>query len=915
MWSDVGFNYNSVNANNYTTPLTVKKTVKESKAWQKSVLDDFERIGIEQLSENSHFQDYYRMVDGDMSYRELSEVIPELSNVQDLLDGVGVPTFLKHYDLIGIIINVLVGNYMEMRNKFHVTDTGEIANNEFLREKNTRLQGVIKEQIDAEIELHLVKLGIDPNRKNFQNQEEQQAYIQQLQQKIQELTPAHIEGDLKKSWKTIGIKWGESILEQDRERFQLDRLEIREFKDYLLTGRCFRHYRIGYDYYKPESWSPLNTFFSQTVDSQYVQDGEYAGRIHFQTPTEVLKNHGHNIDTKTQKQFLGGNEDWKNFVDMGNTTVNNAITSNFHQQVIAPHANYFDYNFALNIQDSLGIPMGEYTPINDTNTYDRFLPRRHGENNYTYSRYANTLRNDLNIRTDLCQVTEVFFIAYDLIGYLTYQDEETGEVFNEIVTEDILTEFVKDRNIKNVKTSKLVDVNEEFELNTLKWFYRPVCYEGVKINSYNLDEPLYLYCRPCDHQIKGDSNTYDVKLPVAGFIGKGLAKKISPYQTKFNLCMNQIYSLLEKEIGVFFLMDVQFIPSEFKDNGSAEDALLSLRNIAKDIGVMPIATGGDSARAQSTFNNFSPINISMTAQIQSRQSLAEYFKQKAYELIGINAQQLGAPNKYTNEEGIKASQDASYAQTAEIYENFSHYTQKTLELHLSIAQYAQGEGKDITISYTRSDSSLAFLQFTDENLQFRKIGLIPSDDNKRRKELAQLKQHLLQNNTMGADALELSELLQSEAYSTLVEVATIERERKQAEAQHQQEQQQQIIERQGQITEEQAQKDWDRDEVSKERDRVTRIQTEEIQALGRASDKDANEASFKIIKQESDAILRSRELDVNVEQSAADMKVREKKMSDDMKIKMEELKLRAKELEERGKQRKSKEFTSMINKN
>ena len=64
--------------------------------------------------------------------------------------------------------------------------------------------------------------------------------------------------------------------------------------------------------------------------------------------------------------------------------------------------------------------------------------------------------------------------------------------------------------------------------------------EGLKVQSENLTEPLYLYCRPCEHQIKGDSE-FDRWLPVAGYIGKSSAKKIEPYQAKYNLCMNQIY--------------------------------------------------------------------------------------------------------------------------------------------------------------------------------------------------------------------------------------------------------------------------------------------------------------------------------------------------------------------------------------
>lgn len=915
MWTNIGNWYSNINASNYITPLWVKKSVKESKDWQRSILDDFERIGVDQLSDNYHFIDYYRMIDGDLSHQELSEVIPELENVQDLLDGVGIPTFLKHYDLIGIIINVLVGNYMEMQDLFHVTDTGEIANNEYLREKDEMFKAFLKEKIDAEVNLHLMNNGIDPQKTDFKSEEERQAYMMQLQEIVQNKTPKHIEEHLKKSFKTVGIKWGEATLEQDRERFQMDKLERTELRDYLATGRCFRHYRIGYDFYEPETWSPIQTFFSQTVNSDYAQDGEYVGRVHYLTPSEVIQRYGHYISTKDQKDLLGGKKEWKSYIGYSDGSFNNAIEQNFHKQVVAPHANYFDYNFALNIQDYTGVPMGQYKDLKTGEEHERFLSRRYGNfYNGNYS-YINSLREDLNINMDMCQITEVYFIAYDMVGYLSYTDEETGEIYNEIVTEDVLKELLKDKNIKQIKTNRLVDVKDDFEENTLQWFYRPVCYEGVKVSSFNIEEPLYLYCRPCEHQIKGDSNVFDVKLPVAGKIGKSTAKKISPYQTKFNLCMNQIYSLLEKEIGTFFLMDVAFIPSEFKEWGDTEEALMHIRNIAKDVGVMPIATSGDTQKNNTVFNQFSTQSITFTGQIANRQQLAEYYKQKAFEVIGINAQQLGAPNKYTTAEGVKVSQNASFAQTAQIYADFSDYNQRALDLHLSIAQYAQSDNKDITVAYTKSDSSLAFLQFQDEYFPLRKLGIIASEDNKKRKDLESLKQSLLQNNTLGSDALELAELIKSDAYSELVQLARINRERKQAEQEQQFQQQQQLQQQQAEQAQLLQQDKLNIEEQSKERDRETKIEVARLMALGRATDREAGVEEFAQINKEADRAVKNRAIDSNERIELGKMRNEDKKMSEEFKLKMEELKLKAKELNQREKDRQTKEFTSIINKN
>src|SRR5690348_8520658 len=95
------------NSNAATTSLpiqTIPDSEKKKEDWQKRVMDALESIGIRQLSENAHFRDYYKMINGTLVYSDFG--IDEdsiLDQVRGLGDNVGIPTFLKHYDRIGII--------------------------------------------------------------------------------------------------------------------------------------------------------------------------------------------------------------------------------------------------------------------------------------------------------------------------------------------------------------------------------------------------------------------------------------------------------------------------------------------------------------------------------------------------------------------------------------------------------------------------------------------------------------------------------------------------------------------------------------------------------------------------------------------------------------------------------------------
>jgi hypothetical protein len=898
-------------------PMTAPKKVKESDAWKKAVLDSFENEGVKQFNDNLQFVDLYRMVDGKLSYQELSEVAPHMSDIQSLLDGVGVPSFLRHYDIIGIVVNALVGYYNSMQPKFHVTDTGEVAENEFLRHKNKELQDLIKGVLENTINMHLAESGFSEDKK-FNSQEEQEQYMQQLQAARAKFTPRDTLRSTKSTFKTLGIKWGEATLDRDKERFNFLKMERAELKDQLISGRCFRHFRIGYDEYSPETWSPKNTFFSREVDAEMVHKGEYVGRLNFYTPNEVIRRWGHEISAKKQKELLGGNKSWKAFVGDGNYSgsIEESIKSNFNKQVTVPFANYHDYNFYLGLQEETNFPMGIQTLFNDdgsTTEKERFLPKMQGDSHGNYSFYARIMRDDFRMRLDLCQTTEVYFRAMELWGYLTYEDE-TGRVHTEEVTEDILPQFLEDNNIKQTYKTELVKVVKEFKPNTLQWTYRPVIYEAVKVQSENLVKPLYLHCRPCEHQIKGDSE-FDRWLPVAGYIGKSSAKKIEPYQAKYNLCMNQIYSLLEKEIGVFFLMDTAMIPSEYQGWGDASEALLAIRNIAKDTGILPIATSGDAQRNNTNFNQFSTYNLSYSSQINDRVRLAEFSQRKAYEVIGMNPNILQAPTKYETAEGVKQNQEATYAQISEIYEDFEQYVKVSLELHLSVAQYCQSNKKDITIHYTKGDASTEFLRFTDPEFPLRRIGLIASTDSKKRKELETFKSFVLNNNTLGSDTLEIAKLIGSDEMSEAVEIARIAQEKRQANEQESHRRNQEMLQQKGIQDEERSAADWNREEESKQRDRENDLNRERIKALGRASDKESDQDGFDQINKATASALKQNELNFKAEESAREFQRKEKKDSAELAIKMEKLKLDTRKLQEKVLDRKSKEYIAEINKN
>lgn len=75
---------------------------------------------------------------------------------------------------------------------------------------------------------------------------------------------------------------------------------------------------------------------------------------------------------------------------------------------------------------------------------------------------------------------------------------------------------------------------------------------------------------------------YDVVFPVVGYIGQSLAK-LRPFIIKYNIVLNQVYNLLEKELGTFLIFDMHFLPSEYKNNVSTRESLEMLYEAVRDL--------------------------------------------------------------------------------------------------------------------------------------------------------------------------------------------------------------------------------------------------------------------------------------------------------------------------------------------
>lgn len=770
--------FNSINGNSGSSsrsiPLQTLPNSKKNKGWQKATMDALETEGIRQLRKNYVFADARKMTQGEFVYRAVDIEdnpmgMPWFDKaIRKLRQDVSIPTYIKHFDFIGIIVNAITGVYDDMDDLYRVESFDEYSTNEYIRFRTEKLHEYAQAVFKAEIDRMLISKGINPNKQDFQSEEEKQQYLQELDAQVKALTPVEIEKNLSKNFKVMATEWAQNTLNADKERFSLHQEDRKALTDYILTGRFFRHYKVGYDYYDIERWLPEEVFFSQDVDCEYPQDGDYVGKITSMSISQILQRYGHQMNTKEQEMignYWNQTDDKSDYSNSGKNFIDNV----FPRQLVTPFHNYTDHQLNLQMEEALGVPLGR-TMDNDGNVSENWMPRE--ENDYQpfhAGNYSSYLREDIDVRQDTIRVMECYWRSMKRIGVLIYENE-LGSMEVEMTTDDLLPEFLTENEIKKLRNLSLEELQKAFKdgnleeyKNTITYHYVPEIWHGIKIkgNSAVVKEDIYLDVKPLDYQIKGDSEFYQVRIPVGGIITNGIVTKILPYQQLHNICMNQNTELLEKELGIFFTFDITGLPSEYQDE-TTEESVYRVRNVIKDTALFGVDLSRQNTQNNTTYPNiFQKHEVVFAQQVQYRQQMAEFYKQEAFNQIGITAQLLGAPNKYTNSEAIQTQAQASYALLNSLIEKFNTAKAKSNELHIAIAQFCETKGKG-TILTRKGDGEIAFIDILAEDpdlFPLRRLSILPVTNTKDRKIVKVVQDIILNDNTMTKDFGDVIDLM------------------------------------------------------------------------------------------------------------------------------------------------------------
>ena len=452
------FNGIGTNARSRTLPVQSLPDSKKNKQWIKDNLDVLYWEARQQLKRNFVFSEIRKMTEGEYTYKAVN-VEETLNNnntfkteLSSLTRDIYTPTHLKHFDFIGIIANAIKSVFSELDDLYRVESNDEYATNEYIRMRSEKLHQYAQSVFKAEIDRMLISRGLDPEKTDFKSEEEKQQYLQQLDAETKKLTPDEIEKELSTNFKVIAIDWANNVLSADKAKFNLDKEDKKALTDYILTGRWFRHYKVGYDYYDIEYWRPEEVFFSQEVDAEYPQDSDFVGRLTEMSSNQILQRYGHLMSTKemesignywNQKTNYGRQEGSSNL--LGDHVLN---PSPFAEAHLVPFENYYDHQINLQMESALGAPLAQ-TMDKDTGEVTRhWMPRSDYSLLSPGRHFTQYLRTDIDVRTDVIETMDVYWRSMKRVGILVYTSKSTGLLQVDLIQDKLVQEFIDQNEIK-----------------------------------------------------------------------------------------------------------------------------------------------------------------------------------------------------------------------------------------------------------------------------------------------------------------------------------------------------------------------------------------------------------------------------------------------------------------------------------
>jgi len=819
-----------------TQPIQFIPRKEKDPEWTAWNMDWLEWNGLKQLRKSARrIMKNYKLSKGQIDKSDyILEQDNEMMDLVETLTKEDVSALeLKFYPIIPNVINVLTSEFAKRNSKITFRGVDEFSHNELLEQKRSQIEEVLIRQAEQKLLSSMIEQGLDPNSPEVQQQMQEQMAPDNLK------SLPEIEKFFVKDYRSLVEQWATHQFKVDEDRFGMDELEERAFRDMLISDREFWHFKMMEDDYEVELWNPATTFYHKSPEVRYTSQGNWIGKVDMMTISDVIDKFGYMM-TEEQLESL---------------------------EAIYPVR-------------SAGYPITGYQ--NDGSYYD--ATKSHDWNTdmpgLAYRQFTSMYNNFIQDGGDIVQwimsesedyapmgaafllrVTTAYWKSQRRIGHLTKITDE-GEVIVDIISEEYK---VTDKPIYNTTLIKNKSKDNLIAGEHIDWIYINEVWGGVKIgpnqpsfwgmNSPGGINPMYLgidqnKIGPLKFQFKGDSTLYGCKLPVEGAVfndrntkSSSMVDLMKPFQIGYNIVNNQIADILVDELGTVIMLDQNSLPRHSMDEDWGKNNFAKAYVAMKDFGILPLDTSISNTEHPIANQSFQKLDLEQSSRLMSRVQLANYFKQQCFETIGITPQRLGQQIGQTETaKGIEQAVTGSYAQTEMYFIQHSDYLMPRVhQMRTDLAQYYHSTKPSLRLQYMTSNDEKVNFEINGTDLLLRDINVFATTKANHRAVVEQMKTLVMNNNTTGASIFDLGSIMQSDSLSELNHVLKAAEEKAQKEASASREAEERMRQAEIEASIKDKQMDLDHEVLEKEKDRRKDILVAEIRAAGYGAMQDVNQ--------------------------------------------------------------------------
>ena len=813
-----------------TQPIQFLPEKEKDEEWRAWNLDWLEFQGMKQLRRNARrLMKNYKLAKGIIDKADY--IVEEDNEMADLIDTLTKEDEsaleLKFYPIIPNVINVLCNEFSKRSSRIMFRAVDDISYNEMLDAKRQMLEDVLVQQAQMKMMTQMMAQGAD-----FESEEAQQMMSAENIKTLPE-----IEDFFRKDYRSMIEEWASHQMSVDEERFKMQELEERAFRDMLITDREFWHFNMKEDDYDLELWNPLLTFYHKSPDIRYISQGNWVGKMDMMSVSDVIDKYGWMM-TQDQLESL--------------EAIYPVRSAGYAVQGYQNDGTYYDPTRSHEWNTQMpSLAYRQFTSLYDTKFGTGDIVE------WILSDSEDTI--DFG-KSHLLRVSQIYWKSQRKVGHLTKITEE-GETIQDVISEEYK---VTDKPMYNTSIYKEKTKDNLIFGEHIDWIWINEVWGGIKIgpnrpafwgmNNPGGINPIYLGLnggKPgrVPFQFKGDTTLYGCKLPVEGAVfGDRNTRSISlvdlmkPYQIGYNIVNNQIADILVDELGTVIMLDQNSLPRHSMGEDWGKNNMAKAYVAMKNFQMLPLDTSITNTENALNFQHYQVLNLEQTNRLLSRVNLAGYFKNQAFEVIGLNPQRMGQTIAQQTATGVEQAMNASYAQTEQYFiQHSDNLMPRVHQMRTDLAQYYHSKKPSIRLQYITGTDEKVNFEMNGTDLLMRDLNIFCTTKTNSRAIMEQLKQLAISNNTMGASIYDLGNVIKSESIAELTGVLKQAEEKtnaqKQAEMQQQQQMQQEMLESQ----ERQKQMEIQFRAEQADLDRQTQLTVAEIRSAGYGAGVDINQ--------------------------------------------------------------------------